>query len=61
RGKRIGMAGVFGVRRLASTLIRRQLAVADETLNAKATVSCRITKVMATCWKEEAAASCRTP
>ncbi|MGQ9564062.1 MAG: hypothetical protein ACUVTH_11075 [Thermogutta sp.] len=42
----------FGVRRLASALTRRQLAVAYDTPNAQVTASCH---------KEKAVASYRTP
>ncbi|MGQ9564494.1 MAG: hypothetical protein ACUVQG_13165, partial [Thermogutta sp.] len=60
----------YGVRRLASALIGRQLAVADDTLNGKVTVSCRKESAIASYRKRQrrqaaalhkkVTASCRT-
>ncbi|MGQ9761831.1 MAG: hypothetical protein ACUVQH_07960, partial [Thermogutta sp.] len=51
----------YGVRYLATALIRRQLAVAHDTLNGKATVICRKEITTASYRKEIVAASCRIP
>ncbi|MGQ9564904.1 MAG: hypothetical protein ACUVTH_15380, partial [Thermogutta sp.] len=50
-----------GMRRLASALIRRQLAVAGDTLNGKTPVSCGKEIAIASYRKGKAAASRRTP